>query len=112
VGAPKRPEPAADFDRLRVFSFLLTHNRGEAMTFTVALDPETEEAIVLKAAGEGLSPSDYLTLLAERDAGRGKTTAAVKNKTFGERWVEVFGDEPAGAGTSNWSEVEAPCDPH
>ena len=80
------------------------------MVYTVTLDLETEQAIERKATRLGVSPSDYLRRLAERDARR-ESPASAPQKSFGDQWRTAFGSRPAGTGTSNWSEVEAACDP-
>ncbi len=83
------------------------------MTFMVTLDPETEDAILRKANRLGLSPSDYLQRLAEKDTHRRKTApASGPEESFGNKWRAAFGDRPPGSGESNWSEVEAACDTH
>jgi len=82
------------------------------MVYTVTLDPETEQAIERKATRLGVSPSDYLRRLAERDAHRKAVRPVTPpQKSFGDQWRTAFGNRPAGTGTSNWSEVEAACDP-
>ena len=84
------------------------------MTFTITLDPDAEAVIERRAKRRGITVGEYVEHLAKASACKRRRTTVKKHakKTFGERWIEVFGDRPAGTGTSNWSEVEAPCDPY
>jgi hypothetical protein len=80
------------------------------MSLTVDLDEETEKALERKAARLGVSPSEYLARLAERST---KARSKKKVKTLADELTAILGPPDFSIeGTENWSQIEAPCDPH